>query len=456
MSSLFSQRRRAEGSSRPAARRPPQSRRGGGGGGGEADSLELPPYEPPKCPLNSQGQAALKELSTSRINERYKKGLDASAELLSNSVYAINERLTNRKRIAAQTAERAVVKRKNTGDGGGGEAADAGRAAVERAEAAVVELDGEVSALTAQVEEAMREVLDMQAAMQDERDVLEDLPDLVAARQQGVAAQARQDQMEDDDDEGQEPPEVPGVPVLDILQEGRDAKAAEYERLGPYNKYALNNSYIDFKKSWHQGLYPDEEVPVPDATKWFDQDGRPRHMTREDRRQNGGDNGGEDSDDDIQIAREKRSLQCPLTLKTMQEPYTCRLCKHSFEKKAIVELIKGPNRRGTVAQCPIPGCHVEVSLILISPTHLLLLLLGPGDLWTQSRTDDPQAMTINDFYLDEALLRRIKRAEQAEREEEERSSDHEEYDDEDAEAMDVSPRSSIKAEERAEDDMMTE
>lgn len=350
MASTFGQRRRAVGSSRSAVRRPPQSRRG------EDDSLDLPPYEPPKCPLTDQGQQALKELSTSRINERYKSGLDASTELLSKSVYAINERLTNRKRLAEQMAERAA-KRRNTGDGEG----DAGHASVERAESVAKELGEEVSTLTAQVEEAMREVLDMQAALQDERAVLGGLPDLVAEKQQELAGQAQRDQGDDDDDENQDPPEVHGVTVLDILQEGRDAKAAEYERLRPYEKYALNNGYIDFKRSWHQGLYPDEEIPVPDATKWFDQDGRPRHVTREDSRQNGGDDGEEDSDDDIQIAREKRSFVCPLSLSVMEEPYTCRLCKHSFERRFIVEYIKGPNKRGHTAKCPIPGCHVEVS-----------------------------------------------------------------------------------------------
>lgn len=411
MTSVFGQRRHAQGSARSAARRPPQSRRG------EEDSLDLPPYEPPKCPLTAQGQQALKELSTSRINEKYKSGLDASAQLLSKSVYAINERLTNRKRIAEQTAERAA-KKKNTGDGDG----DAGHASVERAERAVKELGEEVSALTAQVEEAMREVLDMQATLQDERGVLAGLPDLVAERQQEVAAQAQQDQEgggDDDDDENRDPPEVHGVPILDILQQERDSKAAEYERLKPYEKYALNNSYIDFKRSWHQGLYPDEEIPVPDATKWFDQDGRPRHMTREDSRQNGGDDGKEDSDDDIQIAREKRSFTCPLSLSVMKEPYTCRLCKHSFERRFIVEYIKGPNKRGHTAKCPIPGCHVE-------------------------------AMTINDLYLDEALLRRMKRAAQAEREEQERSSDQEEEEEDEVEG--IAADTDIKGEAEMEED----
>ncbi|ROW13498.1 hypothetical protein VPNG_04460 [Cytospora leucostoma] len=414
MSSTFSQRRRAEGPSRPAARRPQQSRRG------EEDALDLPAYEPPKCPLTGPAQRALRDLASSRISEKYREGLASSASLLSNSVYVINERLTNRKRAAAQVAEK-VAKRKTTGDGGDADAG-AGAAAVEKAEGAARELEDEVSALSTQVEEAMRQVLDMQAALQDEKGILGDLPGAVETKQQAVAGQALQEQEEDDDVEDQDPPEIPGVPILDVLQEERDAKAAEYEKLRPYEKYALNNSYIEFKKSWHQGLYPDEEVPLPDATKWFDQDGRPRHGTREDGRRRGGDDGEEDSDDDIQIAREKRSFKCPLSLGTMKEPYTCRLCKHSFDRSSIFEYIKGPNGRGTTAKCPIPGCQVD-------------------------------AMTIKDLYLDEALLRRMKRAAQAEREEQDRSSGPEEEEEEEEDnPPSAAVRSDIKAEAEAEDD----
>lgn len=374
MASTFSQRRRAEGSSRSAGRRPQQQRqRQQQSRRGEEGALDLPPYEPPRCPLTGQAERALRDLASSRISEKYREGLASSASLLSNSVYVINERLTNRKRAAAQIAEK-VAKRRNTGDGGGGDTDAAAAAVVDKAEGAARELGDEVSALSAQLEEAMRQVLDMQAALQDENGILRGLPDEVAAKQQAVAGRALQEQEEDDDDDdvgNQDPPEVPGVPILDVLQEERDAKAAEYEKLRPYEKYALNNSYIEFKKSWHQGLYPDEEVPLPDATRWFDQDGRPRHGTREDGRRRGGDDGEEDSDDDIQIAREKRSFKCPLSLSTMKEPYTCRLCKHSFDKSSITEYIRGPNGRGTSAKCPIPGCQVDVSPAYLSPPSIL-------------------------------------------------------------------------------------
>lgn len=377
---------------RPANNRPRQPR------ADQHNSLDLPPYEPPNCPLTDDHKRQLNDFCTGRINDTYEKQIAQSAQLLSQSVYGINERVTSRKKTAAQNAERAA-KRKHGGDDGEGD--DEAAAAAESAEGEVRKLEGEVLNLATQIEEAMRQAVDMQAMVEDEKSTLRELPHLVIARQQGVVEQAQQDREADEEDA--EPPEVPGVPLLDVLREAYGAKAAEYDRLSPYEKYAVNNKYIDFRQSWHEGLYQNpDDIPLPDATRWFDRDGRPRLETRGGDQQGGA---GEDEDmdgdedDDIQIAREKRSLRCPLALAVIQEPYTCRLCKHSFEKSAITEYIKGGNGRGRAASCPVSGCHVV-------------------------------NMTLQDLYFDEVLLRRIKRAEQAEREAEARSSDQDEEDDE--------------------------
>lgn len=408
---LGSQRR----AGRPASHRSRQPRPA------QQDSLDLPPYEPPTCPLSDDHKRQLNDFCTGRLNDTYEKQIAQSAQLLSQTVYGINERVTNRKKTAAQNAERAA-KRKHGGDEGEGD--DEAAVAAERAEADVRELEDEVLDLATQIEEAMRQALDMQATLEDEKSTLRTLPELVTARQQSVAEQAQQDREADEDDA--DPPEVPGVPILDVLKEACRAKAAEYDALPPYNKYAVNNKYIDFRQSWHEGLYQNpDDIPLPDATRWFDRDGRPRLETRKDEQR--GDAGEDedmdgDEDDDIQIAREKRSFRCPLSLAVIREPYTCRLCKHFFEKSAITEYIKGGNGRGRSAKCPVSGCHVEVSPYSCTIYPITL---------HKQLTDTPrQAMTLQDLYFDEALLRRIKRAEQAEREAEARSSDQEDEDDE--------------------------
>jgi E3 SUMO-protein ligase NSE2 len=326
------------------------------------NSLDLPPYEPPKCPLAGDYVRKLGGFCTGRVNDTYEKQLASSTKLLSQSVYGINERVTNRRKLAAQNAARAA-KRKHGANGGEG---DDEAAAAERAENAVRQLEEETLEIATQIEEAMREALDMQAHLEDDKTVLRSLPELVAARQREVVEQAQRER--EADGEEADPPDVPGVPVLDVLREACEVKAAEYDRLTAYDKYARNNEYITLRQSWHEGLYQNpDDIPLPDATKWFDRDGRPRLETRRDE-QNGeadedGDQDGDEDDgeDEIQIAREKRSLRCPLSLAVIREPFTCRQCKHSFEKSAITEYIKGGNGRGRVAKCPVPGCKVEVS-----------------------------------------------------------------------------------------------
>lgn len=383
---LGSQRRAGRGSASQRSRQQPRN--------DQQDSLDLPPYEAPTCPLAPDYMRQLNDICTGRTNDTYEKQIAQSAKLLSQSVYGINERVTNRRKVAAQNAARAA-KRKHGADGGDGEDE---AAAAERAESAVRELEEETLELATQIEEAMREALDMQATLEDQKITLRNLPELVAARQQELAEQAEQDQ-EADGEGDVDPPEVPGVPILDILKEACDAKAAEYDRLTPYNKYAVNNKYIDFRQSWHEGLYQNpDDIPLPDPTRWFDRDGCPRLEARRDEEggeaDGEGDQDGDEEEDEIQIASEKRSFRCPLSLAIMKEPFTCRICKHSFEKSAITEYITGPNGRGRVAKCPVPGCNVE-------------------------------QMTLADFYSDDVLLRRIKRAEQAEREAAARSSDQE-------------------------------
>ncbi|RPB15162.1 hypothetical protein P167DRAFT_533360, partial [Morchella conica CCBAS932] len=54
----------------------------------------------------------------------------------------------------------------------------------------------------------------------------------------------------------------------------------------------------------------------------------------------------DDDDSDIEIAQERQSYQCPLTLRTFVEPYTSTVCPHSFEKDAIQDYICKGSRQG--------------------------------------------------------------------------------------------------------------
>ncbi|KAF3761508.1 hypothetical protein M406DRAFT_239998, partial [Cryphonectria parasitica EP155] len=343
------------GASRAGSRRPQAST--------AADGDELPPYESPEFPLDAAGQKQLSDLANGQLNTKLNTHAKRSAELLASTVWAINDGVTSQRKQVAQARAR-YARRRRRANGESHDDED------DEDDAQVDELDRVVAPLTLEVEEAMREVLDIQAALQDEKEVLGNLPELVFSAQE---ARAQEVQEAEDAQE----PEVRVASLVELYELERRRKADEYEKLGAYAKYASNNAYIDFKRQWHEGLYADDDIPVPNPHTWFEGDGRP-HV--------GLDLGGQqdDSDADIKIAREKRSFRCPLSLVTMSEPYTCRKCNHSFQKEAIMSFIKGGNRRGISKPCPETGCSI----------------------------------TLDDLYYDEPLLRKIKRAAEMEREDE--------------------------------------
>lgn len=289
----------------------------------------------------------LKELSSSHTMKHLQKATEDSAKLLASSVGAINDRMTVRKKAASGAAEKEAKRRRANNDDG---EAGTTSAEVESAQTKARELEEEVEPLAVRVEQAMREVLDLQAALQDETAALDGLPATIMMEQDRLTHAQR----EGEGDPDAELSEIPGVPILEALQAQRDIQIEAYDKLSMYQKYARNNSYINFKRNFHEGLYNDD-VPVPDPRTWFDTDGQPQHVTGV-----GGDE--DDSDADIQIAREKRSFRCPLSLVAMTEPYTCQRCKHSFEKEAILSYlgITAHNAQGFRKKCPETGCQINV------------------------------------------------------------------------------------------------
>jgi len=68
-----------------------------------------------------------------------------------------------------------------------------------------------------------------------------------------------------------------------------------------------------------------------------------------------------EDDDEVIIAGSKPEYKCPLTMRVFENPCTSKVCRHTYEKQAILELIDG----GTVfggrggpkqVQCPQVGC----------------------------------------------------------------------------------------------------
>ncbi|KAH7040313.1 zinc-finger of the MIZ type in Nse subunit-domain-containing protein [Microdochium trichocladiopsis] len=167
-------------------------------------------------------------------------------------------------------------------------------------------------------------------------------------------------------------------PLL-MLEEAKHRLASEYAAKSMYARYGVHNEYIAFKKLWHDAVHGAEGKPLPDASRWFAEDGRGQNRQQEhDGHEHGNDDAGDDDDDDddLVIDQEHVSLHCPLTLQIMKEPYTSHKCRHTFDKTSIQQFLGKTSK-----QCPQTGCSEMVA--------------------------------FKDFYFDQIMLRRIKRAEAA-------------------------------------------
>ncbi|KAK3503589.1 zinc-finger of the MIZ type in Nse subunit-domain-containing protein [Neurospora crassa] len=341
----------------------------------------LPPYEPPSHPMNDAGRQALANLTNNNAEMRkYEDHLSKSATYLREAVGAINDTLFARKSQLTGKIE----KRRGRGESEKGE----DEAELEEY---VNKLHGDVTHLTDEIEAALRQVIDYRAEVQREKLVLGSVADQVQSeksrrerpsQKRKAAQRASGDSDEEMGGADAEPEEAEAVGAKDeapltgvreALHKARDSNARKYRATSAYDRYASNNEYIAFKKMWHDAQHPEDQVPLPDASTWFDNQGRPIW------------DGAPAGDEDLIIEREVQDLTCKLTLRPLKEPYANHKCPHVFEKTAIMEYLRGT---GGKAQCPV--CTKE--------------------------------LRIKDLYLDELTLRKVKRAARAARESEDGSS----------------------------------
>ncbi|KAI1396897.1 zinc-finger of the MIZ type in Nse subunit-domain-containing protein [Hypoxylon fuscum] len=307
---------------------------------GGPNKAELPDYEPPSFPLNPESRRALSQLSTGKDTRKYEEQLNKSIELLSGSVRDLNDKYAERRddlqRIRQKRGENEKNDRERT------------------AEKALLLLKGDVPQLTDECDHAVRSVVDLKIELEDSSQALKDTERRAVAEADDVNAMQRR-RNDQDEDMDINPPDVIG-PVR-MLQEAREKAAARYASQTLYEKYGVNNDYIGFKRLWHDAVERDGK-PLPDASRWFTQNG-----SRDDPDD-------DDDDEDLIIAEEHLDIHCPLSMAVMQDPYTSRKCKHTFEKDSVVQFLSTkPGRR---ARCPQTGCNKEVSIEDFHPDPIML------------------------------------------------------------------------------------
>lgn len=147
---------------------------------------------------------------------------------------------------------------------------------------------------------------------------------------------------------------------------------------------------------------------MPHASTWFP--GSPSADGNAD-----GQLAGNEDDDDLEVASERISLKCPLTLLPMREPVSSRKCPHSFERAAFLELLSasqirapggGSGRLASEKAMKCPVCEVVSPSSDFPRTH-------QHNHPTDPKLDTNQMLTASDLYTDPFLVRKIARIEAA-------------------------------------------
>lgn len=361
-----------------------------------AHAPKLPPYQEPFAPLNDDARTKLMGLADSAHSlrklqesiDRATKFLERSAGNVNSQWYERKENLLNRKRKRDQAPR----------DGPNGTEHE--EEDIRGMERSVEEYDTKVQDMTKGLDAALRQTIDGYAGSRNIESALKGLArtshaasaafgqfaESQQAQQRTQQSQrSRQHQRLDNDDphgsadesegdvtqipdantgssqhEQPPPPAVPRLPkaFADSLQQEND----RYNVQRPTTKYASHNAYRSFKEVVHYERDPDGGAPpLGNAQTWFaEEEGRAGPA-------NGVTAVDDDEDDDIAVARVKISTRCPITLVEFKDPITSKTCHHSFERDAIMGMIKEqrpptsarappPLDRTATVECPVAGC----------------------------------------------------------------------------------------------------
>lgn len=246
---------------------------------------------------------------------------------------------------------------------------------------------------------------------------------------------AREGNPDDEDEERSKPQFDQSEQATALLIATTSTAELEWKSKPPTEKYGKNQLYGDFYKlRWDSLNRQDEAPPVPPVNQWFaTEEGRPvsrRPVARtQTQTQDDGDDDMEDaeSDTELQIAAERVSGKCPLSLQWFTEPVTSTKCPHSFQKKSIYEFI---NRSDVHA--PLSPEQTEQ----LNERHPVGSRGRPAAEAAMQRGNKKSAkcpvcsvdLTVDDLRDDPVLLRKTKKAKEAQEaaEREDDSEDEEE------------------------------
>lgn len=211
----------------PAPRSRPRNSQAASGHREAAPLAQLPPYEPPNCPLTAAARRELDDLRVNHDYNKYSRHLQSAKSNLTNTAADAHDRL----RLRRENVERQSEKRRRTGSN------EKSQAEIEAEELADT-LEVKVMEIATKAEIAMREMIDYgdELAMNDNimKDVSDNIPHPPAPRP--IRRQRRQDDSDDEngnpaaeeDEVRMEMPDVSGVSTIDLLKQAKEGYQNQY------------------------------------------------------------------------------------------------------------------------------------------------------------------------------------------------------------------------------------
>ncbi|CEG70983.1 hypothetical protein RMATCC62417_06785 [Rhizopus microsporus] len=117
----------------------------------------------------------------------------------------------------------------------------------------------------------------------------------------------------------------------------------EYNNKSEKDKYLTNDRYVLYREHIWNVKHADIDMPP---------------LTEENN----------NNDEEIVMGPTKLSFRCPITTSWLEQPMTSRVCKHSFTKSAITQLIR--INHGAVT-CPVSGCNKYIRMDILYDDELL-------------------------------------------------------------------------------------
>ncbi|RMZ81624.1 hypothetical protein DV737_g2368, partial [Chaetothyriales sp. CBS 132003] len=325
------------------------------------------PFEqqPLEAPLNDEARRKLRELAAKRVNDYslYPR-VNKAVEFLDKGIGPIIDRAVEEKERHEKKLARLVEQGEEQGrEQGGEQGGEQDVTEQERYEA----FQRKVEELTKSMDQSIRQVVDTRVWLQELPEALKQVTNTATPQTQPVQPTTQQSGIQptqdvsprpfnpdtDEDEDGEAlqggtqalpPDKTPSA----VLKTALAAQQRNWRAKTLTDKYAHDNDYVGwYTNRWHALNPGDSAPPMPSAAIWFAaEEGR-----RQDRPlagvpgQNGNGNSSEEDNSDIEIAREKISIKCPITLMPFEDPVSSSKCNHSFEKTAILGMLQRSNER---------------------------------------------------------------------------------------------------------------